>query len=228
MNTQSTHENHTTTHATALCYSLPHGPHRDTGLFVPLLAAVGVASLVSEYAEGVFSDKLEAALAGLYLRERVMFWGVGGGGGGGSGARGGLLPAAPSVGSAVSAQSTPAAAAAAGKAGGDAARQPAGRSPGGAGGGSSAADNLSVSAALRPGPLTVESVIATPARLYVRHTLPLEQARDALASRASPAAVVVDDAFSPLGIVYLDDIEAELVKLDLLAAPDSNFDRPSG
>jgi hypothetical protein len=116
---------------------------------------------------------------------------------------------------------------------------------------------------------TVEEVIATPARLYVRHTLPLEQAKTALASRNSPAAgarararlrrtapaqtqtstllprpgatlllhplsapltaplsppgsppVVVDDNFNPMGLVYLEDIEAEieedLVKQELL------------
>ena len=68
-------------------------------------------------------------------------------------------------------------------------------------------------------------MIAAPARLYVRHTLPLEQAKAALSSRGSAAAVVVDDNFSPMGLVYLEDIEAELVNAELLNQEDSNFNR---
>lgn len=191
--------------------------HRDTGLFVPLLAAVGVASLVSEYAEGIFSQQFEQALTNIYFRERLLFWGVGD---------------QPAAGAEVAANCLQDPDAAAGGAGGAAS----------AGGGSMAASAGSMPRststitapawsvgplAVKPRPqLTVESVIATPAKLYVRHTLPLEQAKEALAARASAAAVVVDDNFSPMGIVYLEDIEAELVKQQLLNEPDANFDRP--
>jgi hypothetical protein len=175
---------------------------------VPLLAAVGVASLVSEYAEGIFSQQFEAALTNLYYRERLLFfWGAG-----------------PS-------SSSPSTAAAAAAEGADAAGAAGGSTSAAAGaaGASSSSSSLSwqVGAAVQPQKqLTVESVIATPAKLYVRHTLPLEQAKDALLARSSAAAVVVDDNFTPMGIVYIDDIEAELVKQQLLNAPDTNFDRP--
>eukprot|EP00775_Hariotina_reticulata_P005436 gene5436-5669_t len=183
---------------------------RDTGLFVPLLAAVGVASLVSEYAEGIVSQNLESALANLYLKETLLFWGAGG-------SSPGPLAAAAAVSALPAGASQPAAHA------GSGAGAPGGRGPTG----TAAANSASV------GPLstlaqqkTVETVIATPARLYVRHTLPLEQAKDALTARGSAAAVVVDDNFTPMGIVYLDDIEAELVKQELLMEPDTNFARP--
>jgi hypothetical protein len=71
-----------------------------------------------------------------------------------------------------------------------------------------------------PGPLLQ-------ARLYVRHTLPLAQARAALMSKDSEAAVVVDDNFTPMGLVFVEDIEAELVKQQLLLETDNNFDRPN-
>lgn len=180
---------------------------RDTGLFVPLLAAVGVASLVSEYAEGIFSQKFETALTNLYYRERLLFfWGAG------------SSSSSPDVAAAAAAEGADAAGAAGGTT--SAAAGPAGAS-------SSSSLSWQVGAALQPQKqLTVESVIATPAKLYVRHTLPLEQAKDALLARSSAAAVVVDDNFTPMGIVYIDDIEAELVKQQLLNAPDTNFDRP--
>jgi hypothetical protein len=174
---------------------------------VPLLASIGVASLVSEYAEGIFSEKLETALQSIYLKEKLLFWGAG-------------------------ADSPSPAMAAAAAAGSPAGSPTAGESA------ATALSSMSNAAGLGAGVVamavkqqpqqqkTVEAVIATPARLYVRHTLPLEQAKDALIARASQAAVVVDDSFTPLGIVYLDDIEAELVKQELLTEPDQNFDRP--
>ncbi len=36
---------------------------RDTGLLVPLLSAIGVASLFTEYLEGAFSKRLEQVSA---------------------------------------------------------------------------------------------------------------------------------------------------------------------
>lgn len=50
---------------------------RDTGLLVPLLAAIGTASLVTDYAEGAFSRWLEAKLVEMYLKEKALFWGAG-------------------------------------------------------------------------------------------------------------------------------------------------------
>jgi hypothetical protein len=185
---------------------------RDTGLFVPLLAAVGVASLVSEYAEGILSQNLEAALSNLYLKEKLLFWGAGG-------SSPGPLAAAAAVSALPAASSQPAAGA-----GGVAAS--AGASAGGTTGTAAASSTSTGSLATMVQQKTVEAVIATPARLYVRHTLPLGQAKEALTARGSAAAVVVDDNFTPMGIVYLDDIEAELVKQELLMEPDTNFDRP--
>jgi hypothetical protein len=169
-------------------------------LFVPLLAAVGVASLVSEYAEGIFSLQFEQALTNIYFRERILFWGAD--------------TSSPEAQEA-SACSTPDGTAAGGQAAAALGSNMGSSSP------------WQVGLAVKPQQqLTVEAVIATPAKLYVRHTLPLEQAKEALAARASAAAVVVDDNFTPMGIVYLEDIEAELVKQQLLNQPDSNFDRP--
>lgn len=71
-------------------------------------------------------------------------------------------------------------------------------------------------------PPAVESVISAPAKLYVRHTLPLEQARAAMILNSSPAAIVVDDAFCPMGVVYLVDVETELAQRKILMAPDDN------
>lgn len=180
---------------------------RDTGLFVPLLAAVGVASLVSEYAEGVFSQQFEQALTNVYFRERLLFWGAGSSS---AEAQAAALPGMPDAAAAAQGSDTSSAAAS-----------------GSSGVTAAGSTGWSVGLAIKPQQqLTVESVIATPAKLYVRHTLPLEQAKDALAARASAAAVVVDDNFTPMGIVYLEDIEAELVKQQLLNQPDTNFDRP--
>lgn len=148
-------------------------PCRDTGLFVPLLAAVGVASLVSEYAEGIFSEKLETALAGLYLREKLLFWG------------------SEST-TAMAADATSAAAATGAAIAAASIGQTAAGSSGNTAGGTATVVTLQQQ-------MTVEAVIATPAKLYVRHTLPLEQAKDALLARQSAAAVVVDDNFTPLG-----------------------------
>ncbi|KAG2444864.1 hypothetical protein HXX76_001602 [Chlamydomonas incerta] len=137
---------------------------RDTGLLVPLLAAIGVSSLFTDYLEGIFSKRLEKALVELYLREKAFFWAAH------------LVPLPDSA--------------------------------GGAG-----------------GVKTVEDVLGTRARLYVRHTLPLSQAKAAMAAKGSSAAVVVDDNFSPLGVVYLEDVEAELIRQRLLNEPDANFNR---
>ena len=49
---------------------------RDTGLLVPLLAAIGTASLVTDYVEGAFSRWLEQRLVELYLQEKTLFWGA--------------------------------------------------------------------------------------------------------------------------------------------------------
>ncbi|PNH10790.1 hypothetical protein TSOC_002421 [Tetrabaena socialis] len=62
----------------------------------------------------------------------------------------------------------------------------------------------------------VEDVLGTRARLY---------AKAAMAAKRSSAAVVVDDNFSPLGVVYLEDVEAELIRQRLLNEPDANFNR---
>ncbi|GFR48199.1 hypothetical protein Agub_g10016 [Astrephomene gubernaculifera] len=137
---------------------------RDTGLLVPLLAAIGAACLLTDYMEGVFSKRLEQALVQLYLREKAFFW-------------------AASLVEATERQ------------------QDAGA------------------------PKTVESVLGTRASLYVRHTLPLAQAKSAMLSRGSQAAVVVDDNLSPLGVVYLEDVEAELLRQRLMNEPDANFNR---
>ncbi|GIL50877.1 hypothetical protein Vafri_6854 [Volvox africanus] len=136
---------------------------RDTGLLVPLLSAIGVASLFTDYLEGIFSKRLEQALVELYLREKAFFWAA-------------SLVAPP---------------------------------------GSPTGDGVK----------TVEDVLGTRANLYVRHTLPLAQAKAAMAAKASSAAVVVDDNFSPLGVVYLEDVEAELIRQRLLNEPDANFNR---
>eukprot|EP00878_Enallax_costatus_P038249 GHUV01043430.1.p1 GENE.GHUV01043430.1~~GHUV01043430.1.p1 ORF type:complete len:246 (+),score=87.68 GHUV01043430.1:228-965(+) len=159
---------------------------RDTGLFVPLLAAVGVASLVSEYAEGIFSEKLETALASLYLKEKLLFWGA---------SADDSLAATPNS---IAAATTAAVAASAAAAGQSAATDDV---PAGSSGVSGTAIRMStaVAAVVVQQRKTVEAVIATPAKLYVRHTLPLEQAKDALLARQSAAAVVVDDNFTPLG-----------------------------
>jgi CBS domain-containing protein len=86
----------------------------------------------------------------------------------------------------------------------------------------------SVKGAAAPAPAsakTVESVMSTSASLYVRHTLPLAQAKAAMEGKGSEAAVVVDDSLTPMGLVYLEDIEAELVKQQLLMQPDNNFNK---
>lgn len=135
---------------------------RDTGLLVPLLSAIGVASLCTDYLEGIFSKRLEQALVELYLREKAFFWAAS------------LVPLPE--------------------------------------------NNNGESK-------TVEDVLGTKASLYVRHTLPLAQAKAAMSAKNSSAAVVVDDNFSPLGVVYLEDVEAELIRQQLLNEPDANFNR---
>lgn len=155
---------------------------RDTGLFVPLLAAVGVASLVSEYAEGIFSEKLESALASLYLKEKLLFWG----------ANSGTMSPAASTTSITAAATAAVTAVTSGEAAAEAAAHA------GAGTAARAGGKAVVAIAVQQ-QKTVEAIIATPAKLYVRHTLPLEQAKDALVARQSAAAVVVDDNFTPLG-----------------------------
>eukprot|EP00967_Tisochrysis_lutea_P059834 scaffold76290_cov17-Tisochrysis_lutea.AAC.2 len=49
---------------------------RDTGLLLPLLAAIGMSSLVTDYLEGVFSSRLEKYLVEMYLKEKALFWGA--------------------------------------------------------------------------------------------------------------------------------------------------------
>lgn len=195
---------------------------------MPLLAAVGVASLVSEYAEGIFSQQFEQALTSIYFRDKLLFWGANAAGGGSiiaAPADNGTAAEAGGNGfTAVSRSGSPiwgfGSSAIAGFTGGG------GGSSGGTGSSSGSGSSAPVTAAVKQ-QLTVEAIIATPARLYVRHTLPLEQAKEALLVRSSAAAVVVDDDFTPMGIVYLEDIEAELVKQELLNEPDANFDRPA-
>ncbi|MEW5312393.1 MAG: hypothetical protein WDW38_004032 [Sanguina aurantia] len=134
---------------------------RDTGLLVPLLAAIGVSSLVADVLEGALSVRLEALLTDFYVRQNTYFWGG----------------------------------------------QPAPQST----------EDREAEITR-----TVESVISAPAKLYVRHTLPLEQARAAMILNNSPAAIVVDDAFRPMGVVYLVDVETELAQRKILMAPDDN------
>lgn len=55
----------------------------------------------------------------------------------------------------------------------------------------------------------------------------MPQARNALLAQECITAVVVDDLFTPLGLVTLKDIEAELVRQALLGEEDPNFSRPS-
>ncbi len=126
----------------------------------------------------------------------------------------------------------------------------------------------------------VESVMSTSTNMYVRHTLPLEQARSAMKAKQTTAAVVVDDNFkvrivtrrhihththtpgysahspavsphqipiSPdlravldmlvcvcvrvmtqvMGVVYLPEVEDEMLRRREATAPDSNFNRPT-
>jgi hypothetical protein len=68
-------------------------PQRDVGLLVPLLAAIGVASVVSEYGEGVLGRQLDRLLAQGFFAEAYNFWGAAAGGGAAAAA----APAAPEV-----------------------------------------------------------------------------------------------------------------------------------
>lgn len=52
----------------------PSPPVRDTGLLVPLLAAIGMACLVTEQLEGRLSSQLETLLADTYLKDTAAFW----------------------------------------------------------------------------------------------------------------------------------------------------------
>ncbi|KAL6763955.1 chloride channel [Haematococcus lacustris] len=145
---------------------------RDTGLLVPLLAAIGMSSLVTDYLEVAFSKQVETFLVGAYLRSKMMFWG------------------AAQEEAKLGAWPTP----------------------------SDGPPSLQDS---------VASVMATSTNMYVRHTLPLEQARTAMADKRIKAAVVVDDNFKVMGVVYLPDVEDEIVRKRELNARDSNFNRPS-
>uniref|UniRef100_A0A7S0RZ83 Chloride channel protein n=1 Tax=Chlamydomonas leiostraca TaxID=1034604 RepID=A0A7S0RZ83_9CHLO len=141
---------------------------RDTGLLVPLLAAIGIASLITDYLEGAFSKRVEALLIEQYLREKALFWGA------------------------------------------------------------AAAESLMASEKKQdPYSDTVESVMNTTTNMYVRHTLPLEQARTAMTERATKAAVVVDDNFRVMGVVYLPEVEDEIVRRRDQTKPDANFNRPT-
>eukprot|EP00195_Chlamydomonas_chlamydogama_P005828 CAMPEP_0202903764 /NCGR_PEP_ID=MMETSP1392-20130828/26154_1 /ASSEMBLY_ACC=CAM_ASM_000868 /TAXON_ID=225041 /ORGANISM="Chlamydomonas chlamydogama, Strain SAG 11-48b" /LENGTH=634 /DNA_ID=CAMNT_0049591089 /DNA_START=664 /DNA_END=2568 /DNA_ORIENTATION=+ len=131
---------------------------RDTGLLVPLLSAIGVASLFTDYLEGWFSNWLEAALVEMYLKEKAMFWGA-----------------------------------------------------------------SLVKQEVKENRTTVEALMALTTSLYVRHTLPLEQARAAMVEKSTKAAVVVDDNFSPMGVVYLTDVEDEIIRQRMNDAQDKNF-----
>lgn len=142
---------------------------RDTGLLVPLLAAIGMSSLVTDYLEGMFSRQVEGFLVEMYLKEKQMFWGAA--------AAESLLAQSPAN-----------------------------------------AQNSSN---------TVESVMSITTNMYVRHTLPLEQARTAMRNKNTKAAVVVDDNFKVMGVIYLLEIEDEIVRRRLGDVPDSNFNRPS-
>lgn len=141
---------------------------RDTGLLVPLLAAIGVSSLFTDVMEGAFSDRLEKILMTLYIKEKAMFWPAWVTN---FGSAAGAAPPAPAL------------------------------------------DTNK----------TVENIMGTKARLYVRHTLPLAQAKAAMLAKGSPAAVVVNDDFSPMGVVFLEDVEGELLRIKLLSKPDANF-----
>ncbi|GAX78773.1 hypothetical protein CEUSTIGMA_g6210.t1 [Chlamydomonas eustigma] len=137
---------------------------RDTGLLVPLLAAIGTASVVTDYLEGKFSEWLEAKLIEMYLKEKAMFWGAS------------LLS--------------------------DAAKD-----------------------ALEGPKDAVEAAMSVTTNLYVRYSLPLSQAREAMAARGVKAAVVVDDDFRPKGVVYMAEVEEELVRQRQLKERDNNFNR---
>lgn len=62
--------------------------------------------------------------------------------------------------------------------------------------------------------------------LYVRHSLPLAQAREAMASSNVKAAIVVDDDLSPLGVAYMADVEEEIVRQRMAKERDQVFGSP--
>lgn len=62
--------------------------------------------------------------------------------------------------------------------------------------------------------------------LYVRHSLPLTQAREAMASSNVKAAIVVDDDLSPLGVAYMADVEEEIVRQRMAKERDQAFGSP--
>ena len=51
------------------------------------------------------------------------------------------------------------------------------------------------------------SAVRSNTSVYLHHSLPIVQARDSMLSQNVTSAIVVDDTFSPLGVVYLQDIE---------------------
>ena len=137
---------------------------RDTGLLVPLLAAIGTASLVTDYLEGSFSKWVESQLVEMYLNEKSAFWGASG----------------------------------------------------------------QVKEEKKEGPVdAVQSAMSVQTSMYVRNTLPLQQAANAMLDKRVAAAVVVDEDFSPLGVVYLEDVKEEIVRQRLELEQDNNFGRAS-
>mmetsp|Transcript_21002 Transcript_21002/g.58374 ORF Transcript_21002/g.58374 Transcript_21002/m.58374 type:complete len:766 (+) Transcript_21002:1061-3358(+) len=139
---------------------------RDTGLLLPLLAAIGMSSLVTDYLEGVFSSRLEKYLVEMYLKEKALFWGA------------------------------------------------------------AAAEQLVAQQSANAGASnTVERVMGVTTSMYVRRTLPLQQAISAMKQKDTKAAVVVDDNFKVMGVVYLDQVEDEFARQEVLAERDPNFNR---
>ena len=58
-----------------LCTCRPVCP-RDTGLLIPLLSAIGIGSLFTDFLEGIFTRQLESLLVQMYFREKAFFWGA--------------------------------------------------------------------------------------------------------------------------------------------------------
>eukprot|EP00955_Chlamydomonas_euryale_P035869 350255-Chlamydomonas_euryale.AAC.25 len=71
----------------------------------------------------------------------------------------------------------------------------------------------------------VEKAISVSTNMYIRHTLPLQQARDAMASKGVKSAVVVDDNFVPMGLAFMADVEEEITRQKERKAVDNNFGR---
>lgn len=71
----------------------------------------------------------------------------------------------------------------------------------------------------------VETAIGVTTSMYIRHTLPLVQARNAMASNGVKAAVVVDDNFAPMGVAFMADVEEEITRQNERNSIDINFRR---